>query len=87
MDKKQLLEFIQNLPDDVEAIPADYRVSQQKEGPWESQGRKTHIGGVYRQTVDNKLSIHLRFTTQFEGEFRRTYENDEGEFLNIKRVQ
>jgi len=87
MDKKQLLELIQNLPDDTAVEPFDYSECRREEGLWESQGRSTEIGGVYRKTVDNELTLRLRFKTQFEGEFRRTYQNSEGQFFNLKRVR
>lgn len=87
MDKKQLIDLILTLPDDVEVEPFDYSECKQEEGPWESQGRSTVVGGVYRRTVSNTLALRLHFKTQFEGEFRRAYENSEGQFFNLKRVR
>ena len=83
MDKKRLLEFIENLPDNLEVQPLEYNECKIKENEWESQHRSTEIGGVYHQTVDNILI----FKTKFEGEFKRSQQNKEGNFFNLRRIE
>lgn len=87
MDKKQLLDFIQSLPDDLYVQPLEIQECKHEQGPWEGQNRITTLGGVYQRGVDNTLTLRLDFKTRYEGEFRRTYENPDGEFHNLHRIR
>jgi hypothetical protein len=84
MSKQQLLQFVQDLPDNVEVFPFEYaneHDSFQFETPW-----KSHQLGIYRKSVTNNLTLKLKFTAEIEGEFLRTYTNQAGQFLNIHRI-
>jgi len=86
MTKQELLKLIQDLPDDVEVVPFEFRECNQEAGDWESQHRNTNLGGVYQRTVENEITLRLKFRTRTEGEFRRTYENTHGMFFNLRRI-
>lgn len=86
MDKKQLLEIIQSLPDDLYVQPLELLECIQEASEWESLGRHTSLGGVYQKDVRNTLVLRIQFKTRYEGEFRRTYENKLGEFRNVRRI-
>ena len=86
MDKKALLEFVQSLPEDVEVLPIECTEKTKRAEEWQSQGKIGEFGGIYRQRVKNELKLELRFTTEYEGQFRRTYENQDGIFINVRRI-
>ena len=86
MNKQQLLEFITSLPDDLTITPIDLSECKSEAGDWKSQNKVTSLGGVYQQRVDNTLVLRLEFTARYEGEFRRTLENQDGVFHNVHRV-
>lgn len=86
MTKTELLMLVQSLPDDLEAIPLDISESSVVAGDWESQSRSGAYGGVHQRSVDNTLTLRLLFRTRYEGEFRRTYENPDGQFFNVRRI-
>lgn len=87
MNKVQLLELIQNMPDDLEVQPITLSEHSEKVHDWVSQHRVTLLGGIYQQKIENEFTMTLRFTTTIEGEFRRTYENSTGTFFNVRRVK
>jgi hypothetical protein len=86
MNKQQLLEFIQGLPDNVQAAPFEYSEISTQQDEWVSQGRSTQCGGVYQCDVENKMTLRLEFKTKFEGEFLRTCTDPDGSFRNIRRL-
>jgi len=86
MNKQQLLELVQSLPDDAECLPIEISECSQDGYEWESQHRSTSLGGVYQRSIENILVLRLQFRTREQGEFRRTYEDQEGSFRNIHRV-
>lgn len=86
MDKQQLLEFVQRLPDDAEAFPFELSECEQDAGCWESQHQSGEYGGIYRRTIQNALTLRLSFKTREQGEFRRTYEDPDGMFRNLRRI-
>ena len=87
MNKQQLLELIQQMPDDLEVAPINICEGYEKSHEWEYQYRSTHLGAVYRKNVDNEITLTLRFKTIFEGEFSRKYENVTGNFSNLRRIK
>ena len=87
MEKQEFIKFIESLPDHMEVCAHAYRESTRREGEWKSQGGSTVLGGVYQQTVDNELTFTIHFKMKYEGEFRRTQINRDGEFLNIHSIK
>lgn len=86
MDKQQLLEFVQSLPDDLQVMPLACEEVDRREHEWESQHRSTHLGGVYQRNVDNTITLRLSFRTREQGEFLRTYTDPDGTFRNLRQV-
>ncbi|WP_146002144.1 hypothetical protein [Cupriavidus pauculus] len=86
MDKRQLLELIQSLPDDLSVQPLELSECKQREHSWEAQCRTGLYGGVYQRNVDNTLTLRLDFKTREEGEFRRTHTDPDGGFRNLRRI-
>lgn len=87
MDKQQLLEFVQTLPDNLEVMPISFDESKQEYREWEPQYRSTDLGGVYQCNVDNILTLRFQFMTRYQGEFMRTYNDPDGSFRNLHRVK
>lgn len=87
MDKKQLIDLIMDMPDDLFVKPIEYQENVNIKHEWESQCRVTSFGGVYQRGVDNELVLRIVFKTRFEGEFSRSYTNPDGCFFNIRRIK
>lgn len=88
MDKQALLKMIQDLPDDVEVMPISLNESSIQAGDWETTNRfSVQNLAVYKRVVHNELTLTLTFKTEFEGQFARTYTDQEGKFFNIRRVK
>lgn len=86
MNKAELIKMIESLPEDMFVEPLEFSECKAIEGQWLSENRIGNFGGVYRRDVDNVVTLRLNFKTQYEGEFRRTYENKDGMFRNVRRI-
>lgn len=87
MNKQELLQLINDMPDDMFALPVEYTECKQRIGEWESTGSVTSIGSVYQRSVENELVLRLKFNTRYEGEFRRKYNDPDGTFYNLRRIK
>lgn len=83
MDKQQLLDLINDLPDDVFALPFEYSECKSQQGDWKSDGL---FIGHYKTKVENELVIRLHFQTEYAGQFKRTYTDPDGSFYNVIRI-
>lgn len=71
MNKQQLIEFIQKLPDDLEAYQVAYDIN--------SQGEADIAVGHYRggfmfaraENLSQEMTFNLRFTQKLDSEFQK----------------
>lgn len=87
MGKQELLDLINSLPDDMQALPINVMECAQEASAWERQGVTTDLGSVYQRNVDNEVTLRLHFRTREQGEFLRTYTDPDGSFRNMKRIR
>ena len=85
MDKAQLLAWVQSLPDNLQVHDFQLRRDTVREQPWRVVLDEKPIC-LHEQKVDYRFDMVIEFRDTFRGEFRRTYENPEGMFHNVRRV-
>lgn len=86
MNKRQLIELITRLPDNLECMPFEIKQDSVHEEDWIGTNEKRQYGGVYERKVNHEMRLDLRFVTRQEAEFRRSYEDPEGVFRNLRTI-
>lgn len=86
MNKAQLIEMIQGLPDSIEVEPFCYEESYGPQSKWVNQHELGDFGSIHHKKVYNKLDFRISFVTSFVGEFRRTYTCPDGTFFNTRQI-
>jgi hypothetical protein len=72
MDKQQLLEWINQLPDDLEADPIDFCSMKEESTDWQPQiFQKIAPYNRYQKYVHTDMNLKIRFKENFVGEFTR----------------
>jgi hypothetical protein len=84
MNKQELLKLISDMPDNLFCEPLEISEAEEQCEPWVPA--KTQLVGQYDRKVNNSIKLKLRFTTEYTGHFKRTYENPEGAFSNVRRI-
>jgi hypothetical protein len=87
MDKQKLLEWVQSLPDNLEALPFELSEIEEQHSDWERVPGATGrvFPTVYQQRVETNLILKLRFTGKVLGEFQRDQFNNPS-WVNLRRV-
>lgn len=87
MNKRQLLDLINRLPENLECMPFEITQNSEQAEEWISTNETRWCGGVYERKVNHEMRLDLRFVTRQEAEFKRSYEDPEGVFRNLRNIQ
>lgn len=87
MNKAELLEFVQSLPDDAECMPFDITRETITNGEWYPSDDNSLAIGVHKRDVKYNLTLDLVYTVTQAADFKRTYEDPQGIFSNLRRVK
>jgi hypothetical protein len=86
MNKEQLLAFVQSLPDDAECLPLNLTRESIERGDWFPSDDRTSKINTYEREVTHNLTLTLVYKLTQAAEFKRTYEDPQGVFSNLRRV-
>lgn len=88
INKQELLDFVNSLPDNVEVEATNILEADCYKREWTPVQNPVYsdLGGHYETLVTNTITMTFKFDTKYEGFFKRTYENREGIFRNVRRV-
>ena len=89
MNKQELLEFVNALPDDMEVEPLNYEsLAAEPQAPeWSpSIGNNYTACSHYRRKVDRRFTLVVRCQTETEADFERTAWGSE-RWFNVKRIK
>lgn len=90
MDKKQLIEWLQGLPDDFQALPieiSEVEVNASDWRPLSDFNRVTYTRGRHERKVETSLTLRLNFTAHEQVDYHRNLYTGEESFTNLRRVK
>lgn len=89
MNKQQLLELIQSMPEDLFCNPLNYEEQGQVVHDWTRCPPlpDSEVYNAYKRDIDNTLVLRIDFRTTVRGEFRRGINDPDGTFYNVVRLK